>query len=264
MGIDQKDKEGNMDKCVDDITLRQNAGLNDIACAIRKNIFFEFFYRYDYAEDLDLGIRLLQKGYRLKFLSSEFVFHGHNRPLGYYLKRSIVETHALNIIFGKNDMPSKKISDLLGLVVAYGGVEIAISELQGRTHSMNNFGDFFVAFDKLLEHSFERSVAFYAAYCNSIEIHNETDYIIQNLSKIYIMLEDTTKSYDELHYIKYYIDNHLKTYIKKNGYVYNENNWRQVFDAVRKQLAILVGSQVGYLDKNLELYNYILNLRKGV
>ncbi len=264
MGIDKKDKEGNMENCVDDITLRQNAGLNDIACAIRKSVFDEFLYRYNYAEDLDLGIRLLKKGYKLKFLSSEFVYHGHNRPTTYYLKRSIVETSALDKIFERNSVNRKNASDLLGLVVAYGSIEMSIYELQNISQTISNFNDFFEALDRFLESSFDRSVSFYVTYCNNIEIHNEIDYIISKLAQVYVMLEDTTHAYEILYHIKYYVDTHLKVYVVEHKYDYNEKNQKQIFDAMRKQLAILIGSEVVYLDKNNELYSYVKGLENGV
>lgn len=48
-------------------------------------------YRGDYAEDLDLGIRLIQDGYRVAMLASVKVIHSHNRPAYYFLKRSFVD-----------------------------------------------------------------------------------------------------------------------------------------------------------------------------
>jgi len=71
-------------------SLRKNAQLDNVTCLIRKDIFMHFLYRGDYAEDLDLGIRLIQAGYKLSLLSSVQVIHSHTRPASYYLKRSIV------------------------------------------------------------------------------------------------------------------------------------------------------------------------------
>lgn len=75
--------------------LRPHASLNDIACAIKKRIFKKFYYRFDYGEDLDLGIRLLQNGYTIKLLAFPTVIHGHNRTAGYNLKRGYVESIAM-------------------------------------------------------------------------------------------------------------------------------------------------------------------------
>ena len=76
--------------------LRRNAQLSDNACLVNRSIFMELGgHRGAYAEDLDLGIRLLKAGYKLGILSSICVVHSHNRPAIYNFKRSIVD--AVNI-----------------------------------------------------------------------------------------------------------------------------------------------------------------------
>lgn len=79
----------------DSASLRKNSSLNDTNCAIKKRVFNFFKYRFDFAEDLDLGIRLIKKGYFLKYDSSNPIVHGHNRNGIYYLKRSFVQTKTL-------------------------------------------------------------------------------------------------------------------------------------------------------------------------
>lgn len=72
--------------------LRRSAQLSDNACLVKRSIFMELGgHRGAYAEDLDLGIRLLQAGYRLGILSSISVVHSHNRPPLYNFKRAIVD-----------------------------------------------------------------------------------------------------------------------------------------------------------------------------
>ena len=80
------------------VSLRKNGQLSDVACLIKKNVFQKFKYRYDYGEDLDLGIRLIRDNYKIGLLSSTVVIHSHNREPFYYLKRWYVETQALNKI----------------------------------------------------------------------------------------------------------------------------------------------------------------------
>lgn len=79
----------------DSDSLRKNSSLNDTNCAIKKKVFNFFKYRLDFAEDLDLGIRLIKKGYFLKYDSKNPIIHGHNRKGIYYLKRSFVQTKTL-------------------------------------------------------------------------------------------------------------------------------------------------------------------------
>ncbi len=83
---------------INHLTLRKNGQLSDIACLIKKSVFMKYKFRYNYAEDLDLGIRLIKDGYKLALLSSVKVIHSHNRPAFYYLKRSYVETRSLSKI----------------------------------------------------------------------------------------------------------------------------------------------------------------------
>lgn len=73
-------------------SLRRSAQLSDNACLVKRSIFMELGgHRGAYAEDLDLGIRLLQAGYKLGILSSVCVVHSHNRPAIYNFKRAIVD-----------------------------------------------------------------------------------------------------------------------------------------------------------------------------
>lgn len=73
------------------LTIRKNGQLSDIACLIYKGVFMKYRFRSDYAEDLDLGIRLIRDGYKLAFISSTRIIHSHNRPAYYHLKRGYVD-----------------------------------------------------------------------------------------------------------------------------------------------------------------------------
>lgn len=78
-------------------------------------------YRYqgDYAEDLDLGIRLIQDGYRVAMLASVKVIHSHNRPAYYYLKRSFVDVIFLVGLFKDFTYPRcESVAGLLAGVIS--------------------------------------------------------------------------------------------------------------------------------------------------
>ena len=66
--------------------LRQGGSLSNVCCLIKKDICTRYGLRGSYAEDLDLGIRLIEDGHKLAYLSSVKVIHSHNRPASYYLK----------------------------------------------------------------------------------------------------------------------------------------------------------------------------------
>ncbi|MBE0550227.1 MAG: glycosyltransferase, partial [Rubrivivax sp.] len=75
----------------DHMALRSMGQLSDVSCLIARPLFMRHRYRGDYAEDLDLGIRLIRDGHKVAMLASVKVIHSHNRPAFYYLKRSFVD-----------------------------------------------------------------------------------------------------------------------------------------------------------------------------
>lgn len=75
----------------DHMSLRSQGQLSDVSCLIPRACFMQYRYRGDYAEDLDLGMRLIKDGFRVAMLASVKVIHSHNRPAYYYLKRTFVD-----------------------------------------------------------------------------------------------------------------------------------------------------------------------------
>jgi glycosyltransferase involved in cell wall biosynthesis len=98
-GLDQ-DRILAWDKsCSSYLGLRSNAQISDVAALIRRDVFENYRYKTEYAEDLDLGIRLIRDGHRLGFLHSTRVLHSHNRPSYYFLKRGYVDVRFLVEVF---------------------------------------------------------------------------------------------------------------------------------------------------------------------
>lgn len=109
------------------ITLRKNGQLSDIACLIARDVLLRYRFAGNYAEDLDLGIRLIGDGHRLAFLSSTKVLHSHNRPASYHLKRFYVDTLFLASRFpGSVPGVSIGIAQLRSEIIAAYGVLEAI------------------------------------------------------------------------------------------------------------------------------------------
>lgn len=86
-------------------SLRTMGQLSDIACLIERERFLQYRYRGEFAEDLDLGVRLIQDGFRIAMLASVKVIHSHNRPALYYLKRSFVDIEFLKRRFADFERP---------------------------------------------------------------------------------------------------------------------------------------------------------------
>ena len=71
---------------------RKMAQIDDVCACYSREVFSKFQYsEIDYAEDLDMGIRLLKKGYKIAQLASTGVIHSHNRPPSYYVSRGFVD-----------------------------------------------------------------------------------------------------------------------------------------------------------------------------
>jgi len=78
---------------------RRLAGLDNVCCLVKRPVFDDLkFKEMSYAEDLDLGLRLLENGYKASFLQSAAVVHSHNRTATYVMKRSYVEAKLLPTI----------------------------------------------------------------------------------------------------------------------------------------------------------------------
>jgi len=98
MEVDKQDRIMSKPDDENHITLRKNGQLSNVACLISRDAFMKYKFRGDYAEDLDLGVRLIKDGYKLALLSSTRIIHSHNRPAYYYLKRGYVDDLLLSQI----------------------------------------------------------------------------------------------------------------------------------------------------------------------
>ncbi len=108
IGVNENDRIFRLPNVINHLSLRQNGPLSNLACLISSDIFRKYKFRNDYAEDLDLGIRLIKDGKRISFLGSIRIIHSHNRSAYYFLKRGYVDNLFLSDLF--NDYPIPKIN----------------------------------------------------------------------------------------------------------------------------------------------------------
>ena len=123
MGIIESDRLLRMPDQQDYDSLRRNGQLDDVSCLIRRDLFMQFKYRGNYAEDLDLGLRLIRAGYTLALLATVPVIHSHTRPPLYHMKRALVDMRTLKTILP--DMPIEKLDAqtmVNRIVTAYGAL----------------------------------------------------------------------------------------------------------------------------------------------
>lgn len=85
---------------------RKAAQINNVFSWFRREVFDQYkFMPMPYAEDLDLGLRLIEGQYRILFLASEGVVHSHTRETEYYLERGYIDTKTLSLILGYASIP---------------------------------------------------------------------------------------------------------------------------------------------------------------
>jgi hypothetical protein len=105
LGCNDQDRVGTLGK-FNHVALRSQGQLSDVACLIPRALFQSYKFRGSYAEDLDLGIRLIRDGYNVAMLSSIKVIHSHNRDAAYHLRRSCTDVVFLVRKFHDFTMPN--------------------------------------------------------------------------------------------------------------------------------------------------------------
>ncbi len=90
---------------------RTLAGLDNVCLGIRKETFEAYQFNSDFAEDLELGVKLIKDDHVLMFQSSNAVIHSHNRNAMYFLKRSYVDIVSLSNIlqFERRNMSTESV-----------------------------------------------------------------------------------------------------------------------------------------------------------
>jgi GT2 family glycosyltransferase/predicted nucleic acid-binding Zn-ribbon protein len=81
---------------------RRLCQIDDVCSCFRRDVFLRYKYAVGlaYAEDLDLGIKLVKDGFKIAQLLSTGVVHSHNRPASYYMKRTYVDVKTLSQLLG--------------------------------------------------------------------------------------------------------------------------------------------------------------------
>lgn len=94
---------------------RALAGLDNVCLCISKETIQQYQFQSDYAEDLELGVRLINNDHELMFQASNAVVHSHNRDAGYFFRRSYVDTVSLSEILNiaRQDNPQEKVMEVV-------------------------------------------------------------------------------------------------------------------------------------------------------
>jgi len=247
LDVNGKDKIFKLPSHPDYMSLRQNGQLSDLACLISRKTFMEYKYRHNYAEDLDLGIRLIKDGKKIAFLGSTRIIHSHNRPASYFIKRGYVDNLFLSNMFNDFPVPRINIYDLIpDIAFTYRLVnEKVIPELSNR--SLFNDG-------KAIETTFRETLVSANNYAYpSKEDIKEFRYVDsaypELLESIFGIVDDlkSGESYQGF-LVNALLDysNVMFGYLKNSYENFGEELIEDIKRCVNKELAQLIGAHLAY------------------
>jgi len=215
---------------------RSLGGLDNVCCCIRKEVFEKFkFKQIIFAEDLELGIRLIEHGYKLGFLNSVGVVHSHNRPQEYYIRRSYVDGKLLAEIFNQgkpfeNNCHSQVLTSLFSI---YDSLNAAIIEIMSESEELININVFFMILKKLV---LDKKVT-----SSHIIFDQNFDTLIMQIKQICEVKGD----YDNYLYAEFiYYLQRFENYLKNVGDVYEK---REIIEAILKLYCSFCGIYLAYL-----------------
>ncbi len=105
------------------------ASLDNVCLGIRKSVFRGYKFTAEYAENLELGMRLIKDGHSLIFQVSNAVIHSHSRSALYFLRRSYIDTASIRDLFSVPRGSLRTESALEASSYVYARLKMAISVL---------------------------------------------------------------------------------------------------------------------------------------
>jgi glycosyltransferase involved in cell wall biosynthesis len=234
----------------DHVSLRSFGQLSDVSCLISSEVFTRYHYRGDYAEDLDLGIRLIKDNYRVAMLASVKVIHSHNRSSHYYLKRSFVDVIFLVRMF--DDFIYPHIESTRGLIAGIVSVAAHLSKWLESYDNANRKGllhDELKEWIKIWKNNFEE-----LHLDKSSQLGNAAlDAYINSLAERYLFLDQGMLDKNEQYEMKRFLNaffmrlEHLNAFIRN---VYGEQDTslrKDLKEAVLKTFAATAGSSLAFM-----------------
>ncbi len=232
------------ESCSSQLGLRSNSQISDIAALIRLDIFNKYKYKTKFAEDLDLGIRLIKDGHRIGFLYSTRVLHSHNRPAYYFLKRAYVDSKFLKEVFQGIQFPAIRNQTRLFRDIAaiyYGTKNVAQEIMNG-----NN--------PETVSRLFHRIQSLYSMEQNEIEDletiapENEFANLVRSLALSTGDKNIRYKSRDNIilpHFLQHL--GVMQAFISESHQVLDATLMKDLVNALYKILALDTGSHLAYL-----------------
>jgi hypothetical protein len=226
----------------------------------RKDIFDQYRFRLNYAEDLDLGVRLIKDGYKLALLGSVRIIHSHNRPAYYYLKRGYVDSRYLTEILPDFPVPVIRFEDLIrDIVTSYNLLNEFVKEDLLSLHTpcaLDHFMEFVKERFKLKEKNRQ-------LVKGSI---NDIDYVVGNFKEFVegvrrqLPEEETTSLFNGILWIS--LLNFSETvfaFMKDTYEIFDKFILEEFIQSLYKAFALLCGSHIAYCDLKAAKREHMLN-----
>jgi len=227
---------------------------------VRKNIFLDYKYEGDYAEDLLLGKKLLEDGYKIAQISSVKVIHSHTRKGFYELRRSIVEHRSLFNMLGTKGKSVDYRSAISSIVNSYSRILYVIENI------IRNFtGSKLENLTLLINKSYKTiKMNDFKDIRSGIEDANAKE-LIYSLRKLHIEYKNDDYITDAV--IQFY-NNQIVNYLVKNQVVLSNEILEGISSAIYKHLCILIGAELYKSslsdNENKEINDVISGLVDGI
>jgi len=185
---------------------------------------------------LDIGVRLIQDGYKISQLFSKGVIHSHKRPASYYLKRHFVETRILSNLLNYHTFDYKKrgilsVQDITDQIFSlYNSLNLTIQLLQ-----KNNYLDISQIFNTM-----KKEIPI--NYSIKVETKNSNQSLDQIFQQFYLP--------QKLPHENFLLEDYLAALIRfenflKNLYLNISGLDEDFYDTLYKLFAIIVGDRLG-------------------
>ncbi|MFY3740381.1 MAG: GT2 family glycosyltransferase/cephalosporin hydroxylase [Candidatus Nitrosomirales archaeon] len=221
------------------IEKRRLVGLDDVCCLVRKEVFDKLkFSDIEYAEDLDLGLRIMKNGYKIAFLHSVGVIHSHNMNPAYFLRRSYTDSKMLPRVLSYEPTYYKtdcNINEMLSAIVTlYAALNAAVEFMKPLSFD-ENAASLIAKVKSLISENLQNHSSRLIQFERS---GNHLDHIFDEISKV------CSKSDGKMNHVvlQQYCDrlNDFKTYLA----IYDslKDKKAEFLEALYKLFATLVGS----------------------
>lgn len=255
--------------------LRRNGQLNDVSCLIKHDVFNKFKYQGDYAEDLDLGIRLIRAGYKIALLSDVQVIHSHTRPAIYHFKRCLVDAIVLKRILPDMVLENVTAQTIVNRIIsAYCVGSLYVSNAAQHTVENETWSEFcdWTKSNKLIcvakvKHSSTSEIRGMLKDGAYAQYDTKFAQVVQHMFDAYAdcFAFDGCAVEDQF----YYITVTLSRYFSMMNERFDEDKKNEILDLMVKHLGMLSGNMlaaytVAYPNDDGEMHNIVETYRQGI